>query len=54
MQEHIIVTPFTNGYVRLTPEAGYQLLNIITEKVYSEAVVEEKDMHNYKAVEINQ
>ena len=50
--EHITVTTLSNGMVRLNPEPGYALLNTITNKVYSEAVVEEKDIHNYKAVEI--
>jgi len=48
--EHITITR-VGSMVRLTPESGYALLNIITNKIYSEAVVAEKDMHNFKAVE---
>lgn len=48
--EHITITTLENGYVRLTPEAGYALLNIITRATYSEAVV--KDGHKGKFVAI--
>ena len=36
--------------VRLVPESGYALLNTVTGKVYSEAVVAEEDMNKYEAV----
>ena len=48
--EHIIETKLDNGYTRLTPEAGYILLNIITNKYYSVAVVLDKDKNKFIGV----
>lgn len=51
--EHITITTLENGYVRLTPEAGYALLNTITQETYSEAVVKDKDKGRFIAKFIN-
>lgn len=40
-----------DGYVRITPDEGYVLVNTITEKKYSEAVVLGKDVHLFIAIE---
>lgn len=48
--EHIIITTLQDGMLRLTPKAGYALLNIITQRRYSEAEVNESDARNFKAV----
>lgn len=48
--EHITITTLENGYVRLTPEAGYALLNKITNVTYSEAVIKEADMDRFTVI----
>lgn len=48
--EHIIITPIGNGYLRLSPEAGYILVNVISGRRHSEAVVKEGEEGNFKAV----
>lgn len=48
--EHIIETLLENGYTRLTPEAGYALLNTLTNTTYSEAVVSKNSKKNYIAI----
>ena len=47
--EHIIITKF-NGYVRLTPELGYILRNVVTRSTHSEAVVKEQGAKNFEAI----
>lgn len=48
--EHIIVTPISNGIVRLTPETGYAMFNINTGlNTYSEAAVKEREAVNFYA-----
>lgn len=37
--KHIIITDLGGGYMRLTPQKGYRLLNTVDKKYYSEAVV---------------
>lgn len=39
--EHIIVKELENGYKLLKAEEGYRLYNTITQRFYSEAVVQE-------------
>jgi hypothetical protein len=50
--EHIIITPIAEGYLRLTPEAGYILVNKKTRKHYSEAAVLEEGVSDFYAVEL--
>lgn len=48
--EHIIVTPLSNGIVRLTPKTGYAMYNINTGlNTYSEAEVKEREAVNFYA-----
>ena len=49
--EHII-TPIAEGYLRLTPEAGYILVNTISNRHYSEAEVKESKVNNFKVEKI--
>ena len=51
--EHIIITPITEGYVRLTPEPGYILVNVISNRHYSEAEVKEGEEKKFKATAID-
>lgn len=48
--DNIIITPFKGDLVRLTPAAGYALQYIPTEQVFSEAIVKQQEIVNYKAV----
>lgn len=41
--EHIIITPLSDGLLRLAPEAGYLLHNDITNRNYSEAITSSTD-----------
>lgn len=50
--EHITVIDLGNGMVRLTPDAGYMLKDGRTQRLYSEAVVNEKDVRNFSVVQI--
>lgn len=45
--EHIIIEYLSDGYVRLTPEEGYQLFSLALQRFVSEAVVEEKQMNQF-------
>ena len=50
--EHIIITELANGLFRLTPEAGWALVDKRTKKTYSEAEVPEKAQRYFAAVKI--
>ena len=41
-----------NGYVRLAPDEGKQLYNTITEQTYSEAVIKETKVWQFKEVNV--
>lgn len=49
--KHLVITPIAEGYLRLTPEAGYILVNKILNRHYSEAEVKEGEEKKFKAVE---
>lgn len=49
--EHVTITPEPDSYYRLTPDEGYMLLNKMSQRRYSEAVVHEGQIDDYEAVE---
>lgn len=48
--EHIIVSERADGSRMLRAEEGYRLYNVNAQRFFSEAVVAEEDMKNWKAV----
>lgn len=50
--EHIIVTILPNGYFELTPEEGYILFDKRTKHLHSKAIVSNRSIQNFSAVEI--
>lgn len=50
--EHIIETILPNGYTRLTPEAGWSLVDARTNTSHSEAIVAEKSKAYFTAVKV--
>lgn len=52
--EHINIKEIENGYVKLIPDEGYMLLNILTNTIHSEAVVknEPQELNKWKAVKV--
>ena len=50
--EHITITPLSDGYVRLTPDEGYELRNKISGRLYSEVVTKDESKNDYEAVKI--
>ena len=50
--EHIIVTELADGFVLLTPDAGYKLYHETSERYHSEAVVPEESMRYFTAVKV--
>ena len=50
--EHIIITPISGDYVRLTPEQGYRLRSISVNRFVSEAVVRQDRTSGFEAVPI--
>ena len=51
--EHIIITPISGDYVRLTPEQGYRLYSIAAGRFVSEAEVKESQATRFRAVAID-
>lgn len=51
--EHITIV-YEGEYARLTPDAGFMLLNTLTDTLHSEAVVLVKEVVNFRAVPIEQ
>lgn len=52
IMEHIVITELQDGYFRLAPETGYQLMNKKSGRLYSEVVTKEQAENDYVAVEI--
>lgn len=48
--EHIIINDLGNGFFRLKAERGFRLYALNLGRVTSEAVVNEKNLKNFKAI----
>lgn len=46
---HFTTKALGNGYVQITPDTGYVLVNKLNGATYSEAVVKEKEVKEYEA-----
>ena len=49
--EHITIEQLSDGYIRMTPEDGYQLQSKKSGRLYSEVVTHEEEENDYIAVE---
>lgn len=48
--EHVTVIDLGNGMVKLIPYTNYMLLDSRTKRLYSEAIINNKDMKYFSAV----
>jgi hypothetical protein len=48
--EHIKVIDLSNDMVKLTPYTNYMLLDSRSKRLYSEAIINNKDMKYFSAV----
>ena len=48
--EHIIIIDLSNDMVKLIPYTNYMLLDSRTKRLYSEAIIKDKDMKYFSAV----
>jgi len=52
MKNHMTIEPMTDGYIRMTPDDGYQILNVKSGRHYSEVVTHENEQDDYIAVRL--
>ena len=50
IMEHVTIQKISDGYLKMTPDQGYQLQNKKSGRLYSEVVTHENEVENYQAV----
>ena len=50
IMEHTTIKELANGYYKIKPDSGYQLVNKKSGRTYSEAVT--KDINEFEVVEL--
>ena len=50
IMEHVTIQEISDGYLKMTPDQGYQLQNKKSGRLYSEVVTRENEQDDYIAV----